>query len=82
MDPEMVLNSEQKQFRFRNCLKKKMLKGIDQEQDQEPDRDGSPERQSGTPPSPFPPPPPMVPILRRPYDDINRGKSIPPKQEF
>ena len=73
MDPEMVLNADQKQFRFRNCLKKKMLKELEQQQNQ--DRIGSPELQSGrpeaadSPPSPFPPPPPMVPIVRRPYDD-------------
>ena len=72
MDPEMVLNADQKQFRFRNCLKKKMLKELEQQQNQ--DRIGSPEPQSGrpeaadSPPSPFPPPPPMVPIVRH-YDD-------------
>ena len=31
MDPEMVLNFEQKQFRFRNCLKKKMMKEMDRD---------------------------------------------------
>ena len=65
MDPEMVLNAEQKQFRFRNCLKKKMLKELEQQQmkqDHGVDTTESPSDRD-TPPSHFPPPPPMVPIV-------------------
>ena len=77
MDPEMVLNAEQKQFRFRNCLKKKMLKELEQQQHHPGhERDVRDEqerpRDAATPPSPLPPPPPMVPILGGAYD----GSSI------
>ena len=73
MDPEMVLNAEQKQFRFRNCLKKKMLKELEQQQHHPGhERDVRDEqerpRDAATPPSPLPPPPPMVPIIGGAYN--------------